>query len=577
MGSNKRHIEHILLIALVGIIVGITAIPYFEKGLSGHIGDLMYHLQRIEAVKDALESNEYPVGVYARFLYGYGYGSPLFYPDLFLVYPALLRVFGVSVISTWKIFALTITTLASLSTYFSLKYICKKSEAAIAGTFLLMLSQFYLADLINRVGISEYLAYIFLPMLFAGIYDFFEYEGKKTWLFGVAFWGMLFSHAIMTFLGVMFTSAVFLIAFFIPKWRVVYHDVQRIKRLVVTAIFTVLVSAGYIFPMLEQMKSGKFFYQEPWICVSEAVQDVETLFLLKGYFDITAYVGVGFPILVVLMLFGRDMLLVKKTGLSGGIFLYIGLGMFLCTTKIFPWHLLDKTIFNMIQMPYRLYPYALCALVMGIVLHISEKYYNNNMKRISFFIIFLSVSFGILQNKNYEILELTKGIDEKFLDENTGYAIGMGEWLPLDVDLENLSSGKLPQTVVIESSGEEEVFLNSPNEFCYKFQAVSLEEEIYQIPLIYYKGYCATISSETSDTCGLELLRTETDLIEVRKPAGYQGIIEIWYEGTVLQKVSKIITWCTIFLLLVMTGFVKYKEEITGFIAYVCDLQNMGE
>lgn len=71
------------------------------------------------------------------------------------------------------------------------------------------------ADLCHRVGLSEYLAFIFIPVLIAGIYDFFVYGGRKTWLMGIGFAGLLLSHTIMTFIGVILTVLIFVRMLFV--------------------------------------------------------------------------------------------------------------------------------------------------------------------------------------------------------------------------------------------------------------------------------------------------------------------------------------------------------------------------
>ena len=219
--------EIIVVAAMVLMIVLVTGYPYLKNGIGGYDKDLLYHLLRIEGIKDALLQGEFPVRIDENFFDGYGYGSPLFYPDLFFVIPAILRILGLSPSVTWKLFALLLTALASLSTYFCFKYIIRDWKYAVTGTMLLMLSQFYLADLMIRVGISEYLAFIFTPMLVAGIYDFFERDGKKVYLMGIALDGLVLSHTIMTFIGVIITVVIFVFMFLHPQKRKLFLEKER--------------------------------------------------------------------------------------------------------------------------------------------------------------------------------------------------------------------------------------------------------------------------------------------------------------------------------------------------------------
>ena len=214
---NEHRIEIVKIIMMVGFVTAVTCLPYRKEGLSGYFPDLMYHMLRIEGVKEALLEGIYPIGIYTNFFNGYGYGSPLFYPDIFLIFPALLRILSIEPLATWKIFAGCIAATGTLTTYFSIKHICKDSDNSIAATFLIMLSQFWLADLIHRVGISEYLAFVFIPILIAGSYDFFVFDGNKTYLMGVGFVGLLLSHTIMTFIALVLTVITFVVMLFAKK------------------------------------------------------------------------------------------------------------------------------------------------------------------------------------------------------------------------------------------------------------------------------------------------------------------------------------------------------------------------
>ena len=120
---SERKKEICVVIVMLLLIVLVTGFPYLKNGISGYDKDLLYHLLRVEGIKDALLQGKFPVHIYENFFNGYGYGSPLFYPDLFFVIPAILRILGFSPSVTWKLFALLLTTTASLSTYFCFKYI----------------------------------------------------------------------------------------------------------------------------------------------------------------------------------------------------------------------------------------------------------------------------------------------------------------------------------------------------------------------------------------------------------------------------------------------------------------------
>lgn len=549
--SEKKK-ETYSFIIMVFLIAGVTGLPYLLYGITGWLPDLMYHLLRIEAVKEALQAGDFLPKIYFLFFGGYGYGSPLFYPDLFLVYPAFLRMLGVSPMATWVIFALTITVAATCTTYFSFRYICKKWKFAIAGTFLLMLSQFYLADLIRRLGISEYLAFLFMPVLFAGIYDFFVYDGKKMYLMGIAFAGLVLSHTNMTLLGILVTVLFFVIAAFFPDFRKRIFSWKRLGKLGVTALITVLSVSYYIFPMIEQMLSGEFLYMTPWAYVGNNTQPFDVLFNFTGTFNVIAFVGVGIPIL---MLFSGRFLYGRPKNRWADIFFFSGIALFLITTDIFPWKWFNGTFLNMIQFTYRLYPYALCAIVLGMILLLQEKC-QESPNKIVFFIVVISLFFAFCQNYYLPVGEHKQSVDEQYLYENSNH-VSMGEWLPANCssEVKKMEAGGRVQAPY----GETEFVKEGYND--YSFIMNGEEYAAYEVPLIYYKGYRAVLLLESGEQIELPVSLSENGLVQVLNNSQSAGRVEVYYGGTIIQAVSNIISILTVAGVIVGAVYKIYRQK----------------
>ena len=519
--SVNGKIEIIKVAMMVGVITAITCIPYKEEGLSGYFPDLMYHMLRIEGVKEALLEGIYPIGIYTNFFNGYGYGSPLFYPDIFLIFPALLRILSVEPLLTWKIFAACIAATGTLTTYYSIKYICKDSDCSIAATFLIMLSQFWLADLINRVGISEYLAFAFIPVLVAGGYDFFVYDGKKTYLMGIGFAGLLLSHTIMTFIALIITAVIFVVMIFTGKDEVYLFNKDKMQRLVTTAMVTLLVCSYYIFPMLEQMNSDKFQYKSPWAAIGKNTQPFFTFFRTTGYFSVIAYVGIGIPILILLAI---CLCLKKPKNKGANTFLLTGILLFLISTPIFPWEKLQNTVFNMLQFTYRLWPYAIIFVVIGIILILKHHLSGHaGVKKIVVVLIAASSMIaGVYQNCNPMNTPTAESlmITDDSLKVFNNY-VGAGEWLPLGIPQE---VKELTATTKIVSEKDNMIY-----------------------PLIYYKGYEAWTLSESGERIELPVKKSEQGLVSVYNEYGKsKDEIVVEYTGTLIQKVSKIVSMLTV-------------------------------
>ena len=142
--SNKKNILIFLLIA--------TFITSFSLLLSkmywGH--DLVFHLSRIRAIKDNLNLGVVGGYMYPNYLDGYGYGNPLFYPDIFLYIPAIISYLGLSILSSYKLFLVLINFLTFLTMYITIKSITGNKKSAIVSSIMYGCASYKLIDMYTR-------------------------------------------------------------------------------------------------------------------------------------------------------------------------------------------------------------------------------------------------------------------------------------------------------------------------------------------------------------------------------------------------------------------------------------------
>ncbi len=559
MKKENRILEVVLVAVAMAIIAAVTAFPFLHEGLYGYAPDYIYHMNRIEGVKEALLSGNYPVYVYSNFFGGKGYGSPMFYPDLFLIIPAIMRIMGVSILTTYKIFAVVVCLLATISTYVSLKVVSGDKFLSLSGTFLLMLSEFYLADLIFRAGYSSYISYIFLPILFAGIYDFFMRDGMKCYLIGIGLGGLVLCHIINSFIALLLTTAVFVVQLLTKKGREAFFEKKHLINLAVTAVITLLITGYYTFPMIEQMVSGvERVYQDPWAHVGEFVQPFETLFLPTGYFFNIAYVGVGIPILLLIGLFAK-----KVNDRMANFYFVLGILLLLAMTKIVPWEKLEGTVLNQLQFTFRLYPFALCALIFGMVLTGKETIQEKGRIWLLVYAVVMTTVFGIWQNKTAlaETYGYFNEVNEDIIAQNSE-TVGRGEWLPVVYNDEELRERNI---VRAEDNSEQELpYERYENKVGGSFEAEEAAFENYTVPQIYYKGYSAVLETSDGEKYNLSCREAFNGLTTIDMPSetiGKSGVISVSYSGTTLQKITLALSVLTVVTFVVLLIVLKVRKK----------------
>lgn len=156
------------LLALAGIAV-LTCAPIFQNNGGTQGADWAFHLSRIEGIAQGLREGQFPVRIYSMAKDGYGYAPSLFYGELLLYFPAVLRLLGMSVQGAYHTFVLVMQLLTAGIAFFSFRQIFKHNKIALVGAALYMLSTYHLYKIYWLTAVGEYSAMAFLPLIPAAL------------------------------------------------------------------------------------------------------------------------------------------------------------------------------------------------------------------------------------------------------------------------------------------------------------------------------------------------------------------------------------------------------------------------
>ena len=170
------------LLLFILILIGLT--PLLLPGLPNpDYQDLYYHLSRLHTMDVNFSLGEIPSMINHEAKNGYGYGTGLFYPDLFLYLPVLAMKCGVSIIAAYKLFIIISVYAAAISAYYCALKISHDHFCAFTTSIFHTWSSYSAICILFRAAIGEYSTFIFMPWILLGLYEIIignPCKGTKT-------------------------------------------------------------------------------------------------------------------------------------------------------------------------------------------------------------------------------------------------------------------------------------------------------------------------------------------------------------------------------------------------------------
>lgn len=401
------------VILLTGAAIFVTA-PYFTSFLKvAH--DIDFHLNRILGMEGALRAGEFPIRYNDFINNGFGYLNSLAYPELFLYFPAILCVLGVSLMSSYKFLILGINIATALVGYYSFKRLFHSQRFGLLCSLLYLLNPYRLNNLFLRAAIGEALGAVFLPLLALGVYELVCRNYKKWWLTVIAATGLLQSH----FLSVEI-SVIFVLIFIIVCIKHFFNKegFVRIVTMLKAAASIILLNLWFLLPFLEQLLNSDYKLLNSDVPLAPLTTYLYQIFLSNFR---VAGPAINYGIV-------EEMPLTIGIVLAAGSFIYlyyayiiksvnqiqrkigtvcIILGAFsvYMASELFPWNLVDNSplwtfILNPIQFPWRMLGFA--SLFLCIVTAIAlEQLLDDDKKVVTGCMLLVSVQLALTSMDGY--------------------------------------------------------------------------------------------------------------------------------------------------------------------------------
>ena len=553
---------------LLGGAVLLASMPVLMQGVGIFGDDIHFHLSRIDAIAQGLKAGQFPVRIYSQAKNGYGYAPSLFYGELCLYFPAVLRTLGVSVQLSYHLYVLAVQMLTAGIAFYSFRQMFSHNKTALLGSVLYLLNPYRLQNLYWRAAVGEYTAMAFLPLIPAALCLLYGKKEPTKKQAGVACtemviaFGMLLQTHMISLEIMALATAVFCL----------FHLRRTFSRCVLfvwlkSVAIVLLLNLWFLLPFLEIMGSGIYggMYGGTTMNAGRMIQR-SGYAIPKVLTWNTHGRNIGIELIIGCMVFlwawiGHDEEIPHREQKIGLWSTGIGLAACWASTNTFPWGLVGALpgkisgILLAIQFPWRYLTLAAILLTLATLCAVSLL----RPKKLARPLAVLLLSASLLGVGFFY---------REYLPSESGEYVGdSGELVYVDYLVTNVAwyydklylpigAKETRDGFVIEkkvTTAEVEQIEKTEKGVILQYTAGMGEDGIIELPLLYYPVYGIKEGAGT-------LFKTENGMLGIQVPAGSSGTIRVAVQEPLRWRLAELVSAVTV---LVWIGSMKKKKRKT--------------
>ena len=441
--------------------------------------------------------------------------------------------------------------------YKTLKEITKNKDAAVLASILYMSFPYHLTDLYTRNALGEYMSFIFIPLVFLGLYNLFYGEERKHYYIAIGASGLILTHNLSTIMVAVF--ALCYVIFYLEK----LNNPKIKKGLIINIIFILLLTSFYWMPLVQTMFSAQYqVYEDGMMSTSEQTAghglNIKQLFVTMN--DGSYVFELGPHILIMLGLSVMAFRLVDPEVREQYLFFLIfGLITLWMSTKYFPWKFLPD-MFSMIQFPWRMlmlsafFLSAVCAINMNTII---KKFNIKDVLVISTIsILYILAFYNTVTNFDENRIADIENVDKGYVsgrEYEVVAGMGKGEYLPTKAYKNRFYIASREQGIyVLEGKAVIENEKKEGSHYTADIKTLDAEYTIFELPYIYYPGYEVRL-----DGVLVESFETENGFLGFAVGSNDTNDLEVSYTGTTLMNISLLLS----FVSFIGFGIYIYKKR----------------
>lgn len=412
---------------------------------------------------------------------------------------------------------------------------------------------------------GEMISFIFIPIIFRGVYYILNGKTDKSYLYVLGTIGLILSHNISTLLTFILGFVYVLIN--IDKLK----DLKILKTLLLSSFIIVLSVVFFEIPLLEQKSAVDlevFRYGKMYSNTSVPGHALNPLQLLSKNADgpdSSMYFCLGLPILLGLLItpFAYKQNKKNKNYLY---FLFTGLVTILMSTALFPWFFMPDIIL-MVQFPWRML--AIVTFSLSIISAINIYWLLNlvlkNIKN--------KKTFSIIENSIIAILIIVstiyslsficnldiKSIDNSYYEETeiidpvnqvSKYSAFLEYWPQKSITSIDYVINRDNKVHIID--GNSTIQNENKTNGILDFDITNTTDNTsLELPYLFYKGYVVSYTPNNSnEKINLQTVESSNGLVQINIDSSISGHINVEYHATKLHKICIVISALTFILYL---------------------------
>ncbi len=561
--KTKKMIHYIFII-IVGLLI---SIPFLWVQIRT-TDDGWLHLLRVIGIDNALEKGSFPFLIQPYFCNNWGYSMTAFYPTIVSYVPYVLGLIVSNFAVGLKWFAVLTTILSGIFMYNFINEVTKKKAVAFFSAIIYMTFPYKLEDIFNRYAIGEFTAFVFIPIVFEGLYNLLHGDGKKHFYIAIGGTGLLLSHTISTEY-----TAIFCAIYILFNLKLFFKK-DVIIKCVINVIWILLMAAIFWVPMLEFEGTAHYSIFEPKVIKTDGEYVANNVIELWQFVKdkgepngVSFIVGIPFITMLLLGVFAYKKVSEKHKDFYIT-FVLLGVLSVLMCTKFFPWRIMPSFLCT-VQYPWRMVGFAffffipVCAMnVCYLIKNVNKQWLRNALYILTLVLILGFTAYELTQYKTAD-----PNVDaeyEKNAVENPKihYFAVNRDYMPLKALVKQRSYlvNRGDKTLVLQ--GNANIQNESKDAFHLEMNITDAEKNTkLELPYLFYPGYRAVLEYG-QNTVNLKTEESDNGFVQITIPEQIEeGKITVDYTATVLDKASYIVSGISLVCFIVYVIYSKKKND----------------